>query len=348
MHQTPQVRFVGHDLEPLSELPLRWGDPMTGPQQERLGWEVQAAVEHFWPETADALPDRGPVREAGSRPVEGTVGAWLGHQAVAELVVSDASKSLASTLIHAFVSLRESKRSVAQVLSWADPVLRVHLARCVDEFGPYTDSPQGHAADGEPHIRARDADRLVCFDVETTGLPHDEDAYGAHRVIEIAMTELDPRSLEIGRSVSQLIAPERPNSAVVHNNITDGMLVGEPLFADVAPAVAAFIDGAVLVAHNLAFDQHFLAAEFGWANLHFSPGRGLCTYQATKTNLAQAGRNLGLELRNAHRAAGDTELLAQLACCLGANGRWLDSLVVPASALAGASSTPVPAGHVAR
>lgn len=321
MRQTPQVCFVGHNYEPLSELPLRWGSPMTGRQQGRLVWEVQAAAEHFWPETAEPVPDGA-----------GTIGGRLARQTLTSLAAGGASKSLASTLIHAFVSLREGKRSAAQVLSWASPTLRVHVEQCVDEFGPYTDSPQGHAADGQPHIRARDAERLVCFDVETTGLPDDDDQYGAHRVIEIAMTEVNPRTLEIGRSVSQLIQPERPNSAVVHNNITDRMLTGEPLFAQIAPSVAEFIDGAVLVAHNLAFDQHFLTAEFAWANVPASCGRGLCTYEATKTNLAQAGRNVGLELRNAHRAAGDTELLAKLACGLGASGAWLEGRVVPASA----------------
>lgn len=313
------VELVDIDGQPLDVLPLRFGAPMSDDyydehgdakrgQKNGIAHRVSEAVALHWPEVAHAAD-------------------WFGGEVARQLQAAGASKSLASTFIHGLEAAKRGERPIGNVLAWRNPVLSVRIGRCVADFGPYTDSAEGHAADGQPRTCAREVSRLVCFDVETTGLYPAE----GHRVIELAMTEIDPRSLETHRSVSRLINPQRRNDAAHINHISDSMLADAPRFGDLAAKIATFIDGAALVAHNLSFDQRFLAAEFERAGVSVHLGHGLCTYQATKTNLAQAGRNHGLELRNAHRAAGDTELLAQLVCGLEATEGWLDSGVVPVS-----------------
>jgi DNA polymerase-3 subunit epsilon len=100
--------------------------------------------------------------------------------------------------------------------------------------------------------------REIVFDTETTGL----DPYQGHRLIEIGCYELVNR-IPSGQSFHRYLNPERevPAEAVAIHGLTGERLKGEPLFAEIAEELIAFIGDAPLIAHNAMFDLGFLNAE---------------------------------------------------------------------------------------
>lgn len=100
--------------------------------------------------------------------------------------------------------------------------------------------------------------RQVILDTETTGI----DPRAGHRLIEIGAVEMVNRRLT-GNSYHQYINPEREieAEAMAVHGITDERVANEPLFAEIADAFWAFIDGAELVIHNAPFDVGFIDHE---------------------------------------------------------------------------------------
>lgn len=79
-------------------------------------------------------------------------------------------------------------------------------------------------------------------------------------MLSLAALALDADG-RIEKSVSHLVNPGTdPGPTHVHG-LTAEMLAGQPQFADVVDEVAALLAGRTLVAHNVAFDYTFLAAE---------------------------------------------------------------------------------------
>jgi DNA polymerase III subunit epsilon len=100
--------------------------------------------------------------------------------------------------------------------------------------------------------------RQIVLDTETTGLEVDRN----HRIIEIGCVEMLNRRVT-GRTFHQYLNPERDIDAgaqAVHG-LTPERLAAEPKFAEVAPQLLEFIQGAELVIHNAPFDVAFLNAE---------------------------------------------------------------------------------------
>jgi DNA polymerase-3 subunit epsilon len=101
--------------------------------------------------------------------------------------------------------------------------------------------------------------REIVFDTETTGL----DPLKGDRLVEIGCIEL-LNHIPTGRHFHVYINPERPMPADafrVHGLSTE-FLADKPVFSTVAEDFAAFIDGAMLIAHNATFDIGFVNAEF--------------------------------------------------------------------------------------
>jgi DNA polymerase-3 subunit epsilon len=104
--------------------------------------------------------------------------------------------------------------------------------------------------------------KLLGIDTETTGL---EQAKG-HRIIEIAMilVQFDGSKMQVEDRLIQRINPERsidPDAQAVHK-IGAADLVGKPTWNHVAPSIVNMMNRAdVLIAHNMAFDGPFIAAE---------------------------------------------------------------------------------------
>jgi DNA polymerase-3 subunit epsilon len=100
--------------------------------------------------------------------------------------------------------------------------------------------------------------REVVFDTETTGL----DPYQGHRLVEIGCVELVNR-FSTGQTFHRYLNPERdvPVEAFAVHGLSDDFLKSQPVFADIAVDLLAFIGDAALIAHNAAFDLAFLNAE---------------------------------------------------------------------------------------
>ncbi|PRY70970.1 DNA polymerase III subunit epsilon [Halomonas ventosae] len=105
--------------------------------------------------------------------------------------------------------------------------------------------------------------RQIILDTETTGI----DPRDGHRLIEIGAVEMVNRRLT-GNRYHQYINPERniEAEAVGVHGITDERVAGEPVFAEIADAFWAFIEGAELVIHNAPFDVGFIDHELGMLN----------------------------------------------------------------------------------
>jgi DNA polymerase-3 subunit epsilon len=100
--------------------------------------------------------------------------------------------------------------------------------------------------------------RQVVLDTETTGLAADQ----GHRIIEIGCVELVNRRLS-GRTLHLYLNPERAvdEAATEVHGMTWDDLRDKPRFADVAPQVLEFVDGAEVLIHNAPFDLSFLDSE---------------------------------------------------------------------------------------
>src|SRR5699024_9393809 len=96
------------------------------------------------------------------------------------------------------------------------------------------------------------------IDLETTGLsPKSGD-----RVIEVAVARVDAKG-RIEDEFATLIHPDGADTGPVFiHGISNDAVRDAPRFADIAGELLARLDGAVVVAHNATFEEHFLRAEF--------------------------------------------------------------------------------------
>jgi DNA polymerase III subunit epsilon len=106
---------------------------------------------------------------------------------------------------------------------------------------------------------SRNPDRIVILDTETTGLS----AELGHRIIEIGCIEIVNRRLS-GRSLHLYLNPGREidEAATEVHGLTWDDLRDKPAFRDVVEQVRGFVDGALVLIHNAAFDESFLDKEF--------------------------------------------------------------------------------------
>ena len=152
-----------------------------------------------------------------------------------------------------------------------------------------------------------DGTAFVVLDVETTGLNTRTD-----EIIEIGAVRIE-NGVEVAE-FSELINPGRPvpERVVELTGITTAMLRDRPALMDVMPAFAKFCEGAVLVAHNAAFDIAFFRRAFRQAELpfHFAvlDTLALVRNQYPQLKVHKLGamcKQLGISLTNAHRAVHD-------------------------------------------
>jgi DNA polymerase-3 subunit epsilon len=130
-------------------------------------------------------------------------------------------------------------------------------------------------------------------DVETTGFRP-----GQARVVSVAALAVgDDGNVE--HSVASLLNPGvDPGPTHVHG-LTTEMLEGQPTFADIAPRLMEVLQGRTLVAHNVAFDYAFLAAEAELVGAQLPVESVMCTVELSR-RLALGTENLRLETVAAH------------------------------------------------
>lgn len=156
---------------------------------------------------------------------------------------------------------------------------------------------------------------LAILDTETTGL---EPALG-HRVIEVAILRLENWK-EVGQ-INELVNPGRPipASASRIHHLYDGDVANAPPFVELADKIEEMLDGALVVAHNAAFDAGFIAAEWTLTGRPLPLNPWACTlllarrrYNFWRNNLREVARSLGIRKVRSHRALGDAWTTAQV------------------------------------
>ena len=111
--------------------------------------------------------------------------------------------------------------------------------------------------------------RLTCvaFDTETTGL----DPAAGDEIVQIGAVRIVNGKLIREELIDQLIDPQRPipeASSAIHG-ISDRMVAGMPTIDQVLPHFRHFVEGAVLVAHNAAFDMRCLQLKEAQSGVRF-------------------------------------------------------------------------------
>jgi DNA polymerase-3 subunit epsilon len=131
------------------------------------------------------------------------------------------------------------------------------------------------------------------IDVETSGFRP-----GQARIISLAALGLDADG-QVEQSVVSLLNPGvDPGPTHVHG-LTAAMLEDQPQFADIAGDVIEVLRGRTLVAHNVAFDYAFLAAEAELAEAELPVDSVMCTVELAR-RLDLGIDNLRLDTLAAH------------------------------------------------
>ncbi|GAC1354797.1 MAG: hypothetical protein NVSMB38_34000 [Ktedonobacteraceae bacterium] len=155
---------------------------------------------------------------------------------------------------------------------------------------------------------------FVVIDTETTGLRP-----GPDRVIEVACVRV--RGGEAVDSFQTLINPMRriPPFIAQFTGITQEMVNDAPTAKEVMPDVMRFIDGAIVVGHNVGFDIGFLSYEAQLIGRAFPPD-GLDTIPLARRfcpglkrfKLDMVASHLNIPTVNRHRALGDASVTAAI------------------------------------
>lgn len=149
---------------------------------------------------------------------------------------------------------------------------------------------------------------FVVLDTETTGLSH-----FSEKIIEIAAYKVN--NFKIIDEFHSFVNPGKivPLFITELTGIKQNDVEFAPYFDEIAQKLAEFLEGSILVGHNVIFDYNFLSKEFRDAGfVHFDMLK-ICTVRMSrrllpglkKYNLREISRHLDIPLENAHRAYAD-------------------------------------------
>ena len=164
---------------------------------------------------------------------------------------------------------------------------------------------------GSPTLAADEARDYAVVDLETSG-----GSASTGRIIEIAIVTMSAQG-HVVEEYSTLVNPEDGNAgATFIHHISPKMLEGAPTFSEIAEDIFTRLAGNVVVAHNAAFEENFLAMEMARLNLPNRIFRAIDTLQLFARHIELPNYKLGTVLaemgisEDAHTALGDTRGLA--------------------------------------
>ncbi len=153
------------------------------------------------------------------------------------------------------------------------------------------------------------------IDFETTGTSPKNS-----RAIEVGIVKIE--NLKIVDSYQSLINPQQyvPPFITSLTGIENEDLIDAPPFENISQDIKNFIDGTVLVGHNLPFDFAFLYSEFQRAELILPKLKQVCTLKLSRSlfpelkskALGSMVKHLRIRHRDVHRALGDATATAKI------------------------------------
>lgn len=157
----------------------------------------------------------------------------------------------------------------------------------------------------------------IVLDTETTGLSVQRD-----RVVSIGAVRVQGMRVFHQYTIDRLVNPLMqipPRSTAIHG-ITNAMVAGAPLFGNVAPELAAMIEGTVVVGHNIAFDLAILRREAQRTGVDWSTPPSLDTGPLMMAlepgtmgiGLDALAERFGVEIQGRHTALGDCLVTAEI------------------------------------
>lgn len=155
---------------------------------------------------------------------------------------------------------------------------------------------------------------FVVFDIETTGFSNVND-----KITEIGAVKI--KDFEVVERFSRLVNPEKDISYRIQEltGITNEMVQNEPTIETVLPEFMEFVKGSVLVAHNADFDTGFIKQKCSEQNIVYDRKKvdtlmlaRILLPQLKRHRLDRVAKEVGVQLKNHHRAVDDAEATAHI------------------------------------
>jgi len=148
---------------------------------------------------------------------------------------------------------------------------------------------------------------FAILDIETTG-----GSPASEKITEIAI--FFHNGDKVIDEYSTLINPEKPIPYFITGltGITNEMVADAPRFYEVAKEIVKRTEDCTIVGHNVSFDYSFIRSEFKSLGFNYNR-KTLCTVKLSRKiipghksySLGKICKELGIEIQNRHRAAGD-------------------------------------------